>query len=337
MAQSQPPAYSREAWEAVTRSMPDHQRSKHPVIGTLQAEHRYMATLVQQLADQLTALEQGDPVDSHILYEVMHYMTHFPDAFHHPREDMVYQRAGELDADIADSVDTLQRDHDYLAKVGNQTLEAIDNWRNGSARAKDVLKPGREYISSLYRHMSTEEKLIFPQIEDLLSAEDWRELEQEELLTPVPDPVFGPKVGREYRKIARKARRSLRRGVEDVTMMEWVGLEAMLEGIEVLSIAVDNGKETVRQRFSEARESNREIFEEAREDGSELLMLPMRCVLNNTNHYIEFLKDCSAIVIDTVSDLSELNQGMRERMRMSRGQASEDSDDTESTDERTVH
>ena len=118
MARTQPAAYSREAWEAVTKAMPKGQRSQHPVLATLQAEHRYMATLIHQLNDQLDALEQDKAVDSHILYEVMHYMTHFPDAFHHPREDMVYQRAGELDAGIADSVDTLQRDHDYLAKTG---------------------------------------------------------------------------------------------------------------------------------------------------------------------------------------------------------------------------
>ena len=39
--------------------------------------------------EQLFIDEAGDDVDGHVLYEVMHYMTHYPDAFHHPREDMV--------------------------------------------------------------------------------------------------------------------------------------------------------------------------------------------------------------------------------------------------------
>lgn len=323
MAQSHPPEYSREAWESVTRAIPEHERSKHPIVATLQAEHRYMATLVEQLDDQLTALEQGEQVDYHILYEVMHYMTHFPDAFHHPREDMVYQRAGELDASICESVDTLQRDHAYLAKVGNQTLDAIRLWRDGSARVGDVLNPGRDYITSLYRHMSAEEEIVFPQIEQLLSAEDWRELEQEELLTPVADPVFGPWVGREYRNIARKARRSLRRGVDDVAVMEWVGLEAMMEGIEVFSIAFDNGKETIRQRIAEVREGNREILEQAREEGGQPLLVPARCLAAGTGQYFKLLKDCGTIVGDTVNDLGGLKRGMRERIRMTRGKATE--------------
>jgi hemerythrin-like domain-containing protein len=303
--------------------MPEHQRSKHLIVATLLAEHRYMATLVEQLDEQLRALEQGESVDYHILYEVMHYMTHFPDAYHHPREDMVYQRAGELDASICESVATLQRDHAYLAKVGNQTLDAIRLWRDGSALAEDVLEPGRDYVASVYRHMRAEEDIVFPHIEALLSAEDWRELEQESLLTPAADPVFGPRVGREYRNIARKARRSLRRGVDDVMVLEWLGLEAMLEGIEVLSIAFDNGSATMRQRIAKARAGNREIFEQAREEGGQPLLVPARCIAAGTGQYFKFLKDCGTIASDTLNDLRELKRGMRERIRMTRGEATE--------------
>ena len=90
----------------------------------------------------------------------------------------------------------------------------------------------------------------------MLSEEDWRELEQEDLLTPTADPVFGPKVGREYRNISRKARRALRRGVEDAALVEWVGLEAVLEGVEVLSMAIDNSRDTVREHFEAALKEN---------------------------------------------------------------------------------
>ena len=110
MAQTQPAGYSAEAWEAIADSMPDSGASRHPIMATLYAEHRYMATLLALLAEQLDALEADSAVDSHVLFEAVHYMIHFPDSYHHPREDLVYQRAGELDPGIADSVDTLQRD-----------------------------------------------------------------------------------------------------------------------------------------------------------------------------------------------------------------------------------
>jgi hemerythrin-like domain-containing protein len=315
MATVKPDAYSKESWEAIVPRLPEHAQSEHAVMQALYAEHRYMATLMHMLGEQLAALETGNTVDPHVLYEVMHYMTHFPDAFHHPREDMVYQRAAELDPELADSVDTLQRDHDYLSDVGAKALKSIDDWRDGRGKDEDLLKHCQNYASSLYEHMNTEEKVVFPQIEKLLSEEDWFELEQQDLLSPVPDPVFGTRVDREYRNIARKARRALRRGAEDAAVVEWIGIEALLEGVEVLSMAVDNSRAAADDRFSEARDDMKELFQESLDGEASLLLLPARCSLSNVSHYVGWLKDCGAIVKDAAGDIRELNRGMRQRMR----------------------
>ncbi|MCX2979799.1 cation-binding protein [Halieaceae bacterium IMCC14734] len=316
MARTQSTAYSREAWEAVT-SDSDAQPDRHPVLATLYAEHRYMATLMKLLTEQLTALEHDEPVDAHVLYELMQYMSSFPDQYHHPREDMVYQRAAQLDPGLADSVDTLERDHDYLAKVGSDTLAAIQNWRSGTKPAKDIVAHGHEYVAALYRHMSGEEKIIFPHIERLLSDADWAELESEDLLAPVADPVFGTRVAREYRKLARSARRALREGAEDVAVGEWIGVEAMLEGLEVINIALDSGKAAARDHFEEALAENISIVEEAREQGG-LVLVPLRCAMANTGHYFGFLRDCGQLLRDTGDDLVEVNRGMRQRLQFGR-------------------
>lgn len=329
MARTQPTIYSRAAWEAVTGDS-DAQPHRHPVLATLYAEHRYMATLMKLLTEQLTALEQDEAVDAHILYELMQYMSSFPDQYHHPREDMVYQRAAELDPSLADSVDTLQRDHDYLAEVGAGTLKAIKNWRSGGKPAADIVTRGHEYVAALYRHMSVEEKLVFPQIEKLLTADDWAELEADDLLAPVMDPVFGTRVAREYRKLARSARRALREGAEDVAVGEWIGFEAMLEGIEVINIALDGGKAAAREHFEVALADNLSIVEEAREGGG-LVLVPLRCAMANTGHYLGFLRDCGQLLRDTGSDLVEVRRAMRERLRLGRRK------DTARKSDQTLH
>ncbi len=328
MALSKPESYSDEAWEAAVQRLPDHARSEHPIMQTLYAEHRYMATLLHMLGEQLAALETGQVVDPHILYEVMHYMTRFPDSFHHPREDMVYQRAGELDPQVADSVDTLQRDHDYLSELGAKALQAISEWRDGRSDEGKLLKLCQDYVSTLYEHMNTEEKLIFPQIEQLLGEADWQELEQEDLLTPNRDPVFGPRVDREYRNIARKARRALRRGVEDATMVEWIGIEALLEGVEVLSIAADNGRVAATDHLHEARQDMKSLWEDSIDGDKSLALLPARVSLSNAGHYIGWLKECAGIARDAAQDLRGINQGMRERIRWVTGDGPEDGDRT---------
>lgn len=319
MQQARPDAYSRGTWEAVRKSMDGSEAGTHPVMATLYAEHRYMATLMKLLADQLDALERGEKVDSHVLYESLHYMTHFPDAFHHPREDLVYQRAGELDRGLADSVDTLQRDHDHVAKMGAETLRAVERWQAGELEAAEAIKPARDYIDTVYRHMSVEEQAVFPKIEEILTEEDWRELEREDLIDPVADPIFGPRVGREYRNIARKARRALRRGVEDATLVEWIGLEAVLEGLELASMAFDNGREAAREHFDAAVAEAGELFESRSGSGGPWL-LPWRFAAGNARHYVGFLRDLGDISRDTLEDLSQLGRDTRERIGLIRSE-----------------
>lgn len=320
MSQQQPQAYSRKSWDAVVKSMGSRTLSKNPVLATLYAEHRYMATLMQLLSTQLDELEQGEAVESHVLYESLHYMTHFPDAFHHPREDMVYQRAAERDPTLADSVDTLQREHDFIAELGGKTLRTLERWQAGELAAAKVIKPAREYIDAIYQHMNVEEQLVFPQLEKVLDPQDWRELEQEDLINPVADPVFGPRVEREYRNLARKARRALRRGVEDAALVEWIGLEALLEGYELLDMALDGGRDAARAHFKAALREAGELLEERKGNGG-LLLVPWRFALNNAQHYLGFLRDVGGISKETIDDLAKLTRSARDRVKLVRSES----------------
>ena len=317
-------AYSRKNWDVVARNMRGDQLSSHPILATLYAEHRYMGTLLKLLETQLELLEAGEPVDGQVLYESLHYMTHYPDAFHHPREDLVYQRAGEIDGKLADSVDTLQREHDYLTGVGEKALAAVDSWQASGGDFSPVEAAVRGYIDTMYRHMSAEESLVFPEIERVLSPEDWAMLEQDDSLAPAPDPVFGPKVEREYRNIARKARRLLRRGAEDAALVEWIGLEALLEGLEVFSIAGESARNAASEHYSAATAETLELLRGALK-GRGLLTLPLRCTAVGGGHYLGFLRDLGGIARDTSSDLAELRRGARERLGLVFDQATSSS------------
>lgn len=323
-ATEKPTGYSKKNWEAIAGRMQGGQLSGHPILATLYAEHRYIGSLLKLLEAQVDLLEAGEPVEPQVLYESLHYMTHFPDAFHHPREDLVYQRAGELDYALADSVDTLQRDHDYLAKLGPKALTAVAHWEETGQGADKVGKAVRDYVNTMYKHMEVEEALVFPEIDRVLGEDDWRELEQEDLMAPVPDPVFGPRVEREYRNLARKARRTLRRGAEDAALVEWIGLEALLEGFEVLSIAGENGRAAASEHLNAAGAEALDLLRGAME-GSGVLALPFRLTATGAGHYVGFLRDLGEIARDTGSDLSVLRKGVKERLGLVFDQATSSS------------
>ena len=302
-------AYSRQAWEKPA-SDPLHSAPEQPLMKALRAEHRHIATVMQLFSDQLQAIEAGETVDAHVVYEIMDYMATWPDRYHHPREDLIYHRVAELDRKAADDVDTLQRDHDVTARRGQQLLQDIERWREGELKGSAIVKMGREYVGHMYEHMNVEEKVVFPHIESVLTLEDWRELAEDDELRAVSLPVFGPRVQREFRNLARKLRRGVRRRVERGVVEEWVGIEALMESLEVLSLAYETVRETAGDHLRTALDDSREIFRESP------VSAPLRCSINNMKLGYRLLEDMVDISRETVDDLTRVNRERKERVQL---------------------
>lgn len=283
---------------------------EQPIMASLRAEHKQISSVMGVFGQQLDAVAAGELVDTHILYETMDYMVSWPDRFHHPREDLVYGRVAEIDSSAADNVDSLQREHDVQGVKGRKLLADIDRWREGEITGDSVVKDGRDYIEKMHTHMNTEEEIVFPQIESVLSLADWRELAADDQLKPAADPVFGGRVDREFRNLARKLRRNLRHGVERGAMVEWMGIEALMESMEVMSMAYEAARESTGEHFRILRDESNDILREAPMAGI------FKCATNNFRLTARWVGDVVGISKDTLSDLSRVNQERRDRVRI---------------------
>lgn len=305
--------YSKDKWDKKKPKAAKTEPKHRPLMETLRSEHRHMASVMELFKAQLDAIEQGELVDTHVIYEIMDYLVRWPDRFHHPREDLIYGRVAEIDSEAADNVDSLQREHDAMAKQSRAVLVDIEHWREGDLDGQALIKSGRGYIDRLYTHMNSEEQVVFPQIEAVLTATDWRELEIDDQLRPVSDPVFGGRVDREFRNMARKLRRNLRARVERGAIIEWVGIEAAMESLEVLSMAYDN-----------ARDATGDHLRSAVDDAVDMLRVnplsaPLRCAINNVRTTFDWLGDVADISRDAYDDLSRVNQARKDRVRLVAG------------------
>ena len=284
--------------------------AEQPVMAALRAEHKHIASVMEVFAQQLDAVATGELVDTHIMYETMDYMVSWPDRFHHPREDLVYGRVAEVDPSAADNVDSLQREHDVQGVKGRKLLADIDRWREGEITGDSVVKDGRDYIEKMYVHMNTEEEIVFPQIESVLSLDDWRELAVDDQLKPAADPLFGGRADREFRNLARKLRRNLRHSVEKGAMVEWIGIEALMESMEVMSMAYEAARESTGDHFRTLWDESNGILREAPMIGI------FKCAANNARLTARWVGDVVGISKDTLSDLSRVNQERRDRVRI---------------------
>lgn len=178
----------------------DRARLPGPVLAILD-EHKYIARLLQLLQDQIDAIEHHGEVDYDTVGGVMRYMVNIPDVFHHPKEDLIFERMSGTDEELAQTIQRLQEGHRMIVASGRSLLEkattAAASGKPGDLR--DLRNDLRHYVNGLREHMETEESRVFVPAVAQLTGADWLEIDR--LIKPVLDPVFSATVEEEYRSI----------------------------------------------------------------------------------------------------------------------------------------
>lgn len=167
------------------------------IINRLRDEHRNINGLLRILERQLAGIRQGDRPDYHLMYDISHYLTYYPDHYHHPFEDLVFARLAELQPELSAEVADIEKKHHQLVYDGGRLCYLIGEIIDGLfvSRAK-LLRSGTAYIESYREHLQAEEDGLFNVLADTLKPADrvvlistfhWQ-----------PDAVFSEDASREY-------------------------------------------------------------------------------------------------------------------------------------------
>ena len=281
-----------------------------PALSSLRYAHRHKASVLALLSDHLDAIERGELVNTRALHEIVDYMLTWPDSAHRTRETLIYDYAAELDADLRKRVNRVEAVFERLRKKGKALRASVDDWRRGDIGGDVVVDRGRDYVRESFGSMSRKEQELFPAIDAVMQREDWRDLAADGLLQPISDPVFGRRVNREFRTMARKLRRSLRRGVERRAVAEWVGIESFLEGFEVLSMALQSGRSITRdQILTGMREASYIVLDSP-------LKAPLLCTANNARLTLEWAEELREVYRDAAVDLLRVNRERQDCLRL---------------------
>jgi hypothetical protein len=92
-------------------------------------------------------------------------------------------------------------------------------------------------------------------------------------------------------------------------LVEWLGIEAFMESLEVVSIAAESARDTTGDSLRGAWRDSVKFFREAP------LSAPLRCVANNTRITFRLLGEVAEISRETLDDLSRVNQERKDRVR----------------------
>lgn len=167
------------------------------------AEHVDFVRLLNILESQIGLFHEGTQPDYQLMLDIVYYLTHFPDRFHHPREDVAFVKLAERDRSARALVHRLLGEHQVIAASGKQLQEQLEGVLAGATLARQSVEITAATYYSYYRqHMLGEETHLFSRLEKVLRVEDWKSVR--DAIAAGVDPLFGTKVKERYRDLRRQ-------------------------------------------------------------------------------------------------------------------------------------
>ena len=167
------------------------------------AEHLRFASLLDCLEQELAAFHDGSDPDYQLMHDIVHYLHHYADLYHHPREDVAFHRMMQRAPELTLEIYRLLQEHRVLAAVGETLLQYLDDILEDAVIERATVESAAATYLVYYRHhLSVEEREVLPRAAAILTPVDWAAVAT--AVAPGPDPVFGDTVGEQYRDLRKR-------------------------------------------------------------------------------------------------------------------------------------
>lgn len=166
----------------------------------LREDHRNMSIVLELLEVAVNEASSGKDPDFELIEEIMRYVTVYPDAVHHPKEDLMYAQLRKKRPDLADGLENVPADHDEIAALGSALRDDVEAINAGAAvRRNKLIEDASGYVDRLRSHMAWEERDLFKRIDTMLD-EDPQEFDVGKF-EHIKDPVFELQVEAGFRRL----------------------------------------------------------------------------------------------------------------------------------------
>ena len=172
-------------------------------IAAWHADHVNFARLLNLLERQLIAFHAGAEPDYALMLDIVHYLRHYPDRFHHPREDVAFARLVEREVAMKLPIARRLQEHRVIAEAGEEFLRLLQGVVDGALIARSAVETAAATYLVYYRdHLAAEELEVIPRAAQLFTSSDWAAV-----AAAAPggfDPLFGEAFEARYRELRRQ-------------------------------------------------------------------------------------------------------------------------------------
>jgi hemerythrin-like domain-containing protein len=177
-------------------------------ISAWHADHVNFARLLDLLERELTAFHAGEQPDYALMLDIVHYLRHYPDRFHHPREDVAFARVVEREPAMQLPIARRLQEHRVIAAAGEKLLEILQGVGEGALIERYAVEAAAATYLLYYRHhLAAEEQEVMPRAAQLLTPSDWAAVAA---ASGGVDPLFGQDFEARYRELRRQIAREAR-------------------------------------------------------------------------------------------------------------------------------
>lgn len=178
------------------------------VLLQLQDDHRHIADLLDVLEQEMADFASSGDIDIELVLGIMDYIKYYPDVFHHPLEELVFDHL-LVHEDAVPAIEALQDEHVKLPVMAKDVRLVLMRWRREGELADRTIADelARAYVNAQRRHMKLEQDKVFPLAIEKLDESDWEQIDEYAVVSaPTSDPIFGPNVYERYRQLRRRLR-----------------------------------------------------------------------------------------------------------------------------------
>jgi len=167
------------------------------LIEILLDEHRNIEKLLHVLEQELEVFDHSESPDYEILQAVIDYFQDYPESYHHPKENIVFEKLKLRDPAAATQIGDAEAEHQVETNRLHQFARALEDVLAGQEFPREAFhKVVRDFIEHQRQHMAKEERLLFPSAIKALRPEDWSEIDAR--LNDNGDPLFGDSNGKAF-------------------------------------------------------------------------------------------------------------------------------------------
>lgn len=259
--------------------------ARERVIRTLKLEHDNIDKLLDTVLDELGSGAQAVEVSPNytVIAGILDYLHSYTDGFHHPREDLLFERLGKRLPELESVIDTLLDQHQWVDTEGHKLEQALLKHIQdapGTQRSKRLDTQCRRYVKKLQAHLRLEEEEVFPEVK-ALHPHDWTAVDKG--LAYQPDPLFGREVQQRFEELADALAGRVEGISASMAMRNVIGLETTASGFDALGSGLTRLREQGSEQAKNLWETQRDILKQSLDEPSlgALIGLPFRLLKAN--------------------------------------------------------